>query len=413
MSNVNAEIKWQGNDNAWFTTNSSTVYPANIQIFHTDGRYKFTDGVTSLGALPFLGGAGTASWGSITGTLSSQTDLQTALNAKQNTIGYTTENVANKSTDVNTDQSSNTKYPSVKSVYDWVTGLFVKKGTLTTNTIPKATGGDTIGDSSITDDGSDVTVNGNFYASNDGFNNTELSISPTGIFNTHDVKVVLDAPDIYLPRLTASQIVEINASQNLISVAKGNAYNKNFGSTSSTVTEGNDSRLSDARAEKMYAYQNTDSTVTGSTSQTVLFNGKINAGDMGTNGRLTINAVPFKSGTAGTFTLTMYVSTVGTNTVGSTGVPTSSTQLGIVALTSTQLFGGNFNRSIANKNSASTNNSFPSSIAITNDNSASTSARTAININTANDFWVVITGQLSNAGDTGGLDNVQCQIDKP
>ena len=32
------------------------------------------------------GGTGTASWGSITGTLSSQTDLQTALNAKQDTL---------------------------------------------------------------------------------------------------------------------------------------------------------------------------------------------------------------------------------------------------------------------------------------------------------------------------------------
>ncbi len=29
------------------------------------------------------------------------------------------EDVANKSTSVTTDQASNTKYPSVKSVYDW------------------------------------------------------------------------------------------------------------------------------------------------------------------------------------------------------------------------------------------------------------------------------------------------------
>ena len=56
MSNVNAEIKMQGNDNTWFTTNGATVYPANIQIFHTDGRYKFTDGVTDLDNLPFMGG---------------------------------------------------------------------------------------------------------------------------------------------------------------------------------------------------------------------------------------------------------------------------------------------------------------------------------------------------------------------
>jgi hypothetical protein len=39
-------------------------------------------------------------------------------------LGFTPENVANKSTSVVTDQASNTKYPSVKAVYDWAVGLF-------------------------------------------------------------------------------------------------------------------------------------------------------------------------------------------------------------------------------------------------------------------------------------------------
>jgi len=43
-------------------------------------------------------------------------DVQTALNDK--------EDLANKSTSVTTDQASNTKYPSVKAVYDWAVGLF-------------------------------------------------------------------------------------------------------------------------------------------------------------------------------------------------------------------------------------------------------------------------------------------------
>lgn len=38
------------------------------------------------------------------------------------------EDVANKSTDVNADQASNTKYPSVKAVYDWAVGLFSQIG---------------------------------------------------------------------------------------------------------------------------------------------------------------------------------------------------------------------------------------------------------------------------------------------
>lgn len=64
---------------------------------------------------PAGGGGGSVAWGAITGTLSSQTDLQTALDAKENT--------SNKSTNVVTDQASNTKYPSVKAVYDWVLSL--------------------------------------------------------------------------------------------------------------------------------------------------------------------------------------------------------------------------------------------------------------------------------------------------
>lgn len=57
MSNIPAEIKFQGNSSAWFTTNALEIYPANILIFHVDGRYKFTDGVTTLNDLPFLGGS--------------------------------------------------------------------------------------------------------------------------------------------------------------------------------------------------------------------------------------------------------------------------------------------------------------------------------------------------------------------
>ena len=52
------------------------------------------------------------------------TAVQTALNLKQDSLGFTAENVSNKSISVTTDQASNTKYPSVKAVYDWAVGLF-------------------------------------------------------------------------------------------------------------------------------------------------------------------------------------------------------------------------------------------------------------------------------------------------
>jgi hypothetical protein len=58
------------------------------------------------------GGGGT--WGSITGTLSNQTDLQNALDAKQNSLGFTAENVANK--DNGALSSSTTTYPTSGAV---------------------------------------------------------------------------------------------------------------------------------------------------------------------------------------------------------------------------------------------------------------------------------------------------------
>ncbi len=50
--------------------------------------------------------------------------IQTQLNGKQASLGFTAEDVANKSTSVTTDQASNTKYPSVKAVYDWAVATF-------------------------------------------------------------------------------------------------------------------------------------------------------------------------------------------------------------------------------------------------------------------------------------------------
>ncbi len=51
-----------------------------------------------------------------------QTDANWAIT--ENNFGYVAENTANKSTDVNADQASNTKYSTVKSIYDWAVGLF-------------------------------------------------------------------------------------------------------------------------------------------------------------------------------------------------------------------------------------------------------------------------------------------------
>lgn len=57
------------------------------------GKMKMGDGVTAWSSLPYVswgtGGGGGASWGSITGTLSSQSDLNTVLNARALLTGAT------------------------------------------------------------------------------------------------------------------------------------------------------------------------------------------------------------------------------------------------------------------------------------------------------------------------------------
>lgn len=126
---------------------------------------------------------------------------------------------------------------------------------LTTNTVPKATASDTIGDSNITDDGTTVTVNSAFYATNgsaevsvqgtsaymsaDQQSNTNIESNLLGNEFTHNVKNTFNAPANYFPQLTASQIVETDASKNLVSVAKGTGYNLALGTAAGTVLEGN------------------------------------------------------------------------------------------------------------------------------------------------------------------------------
>ena len=56
--------------------------------------------------------------------VASQKATKAYADTKQAALGFTPENVANKSTSIVTDQASNTKYASVKSVYDWAVGLF-------------------------------------------------------------------------------------------------------------------------------------------------------------------------------------------------------------------------------------------------------------------------------------------------
>jgi len=348
---ANVDIKLGYKDLTWFNANPTLVLKiGQIVYLAQTGTYKIGDGVTQLSALTFLGGSGTVDVNTIGAAINgaasatpNDTDLVMSVDtsvAKKNTwteikaflktyfdtvytttsavatqittaltgyatqawvtshgyitnvitaLGYTPEDTSNKTSIVTGNETSTSKYLTVKGVYDWVTGLFVKKGTLTTNTIPKATASDTIGNSQITDDGTNVGIvgniqiggvadarlyiknaNGNYYfAVENGGGLSIFYINPNGrvsIGTLQDLyKLKVDGSfasativddganvgintlpseklhvngNIRCDNLTASQIVETDASKNLVSAAKGTAYNKNFGTTAGTVLEG-------------------------------------------------------------------------------------------------------------------------------------------------------------------------------
>lgn len=68
------------------------------------------------------------------GNVDNTSDLNKPVSTAQQTALNLKEDVANKSTSVNTDQASNVKYPSVKSVYDWITANYQPKKFSYTNT---------------------------------------------------------------------------------------------------------------------------------------------------------------------------------------------------------------------------------------------------------------------------------------
>jgi len=99
-----------------------------------------------------------------------------ALNINLNGV----EATANKSTSVNTDQASNTKYPSVKALYDWAVGLFARATRTISTTSPLSGGGDLSVDRTLSISQSNTTTNG--YLSSTDWNtfNNKLSTSTAG-----------------------------------------------------------------------------------------------------------------------------------------------------------------------------------------------------------------------------------------
>lgn len=113
------------NGSSWICTATSTTEEPSISA--TDWDLIAQKGTDGAGSGDVMGPAGAvadniAVFDSTTGKLIK--DGGKKISELQLALGFTPENVANKSTTLDTDKTSDTKYPSVKSVYDWAVGLF-------------------------------------------------------------------------------------------------------------------------------------------------------------------------------------------------------------------------------------------------------------------------------------------------
>lgn len=158
---------------------------------------------------------------------------------------------------------------------------------------------------------------------------------------------------------------------------------------------------------KILLYQNTNSSVTGTLSETILTPNTwlIAGGTMGLNSILWIPAYMQKIGTAGACTWSIKINT-SYSLVGAVTLHTSGS-----AWTTTTRSGGFSDVRLVNKNSLSSQ--VASSISSSGFNTFSTNDATALTVNTANNFYIMITAQLANTGDTARLNNAQVYIDNP
>ena len=147
------------------------------------------------------------------------TATQTALNAKQDSLGFTAENVANKSISVTTDQASNTKYPSVKAVYDWASGLFATITQLGTkqDTLVSGTNIKTVNSNSLVGSG-DVVIDKTSVGLGNVANVDTTNASNISSGTLADARLSTNVTTQGNTFNTASKLVQLDASAKLPAV---------------------------------------------------------------------------------------------------------------------------------------------------------------------------------------------------
>lgn len=154
---------------------------------------------------------------------------------------------------------------------------------------------------------------------------------------------------------------------------------------------------------RIFAYENTGSSVTGTTVETIVRNISIPANSMTANSVMNIFNEFSKTTTSGLVNVTVYIAPITNSLVGAIPfsiIPTLSTSVKTVVT---------WNR-IVNKNSLSTNKMQDVSSAFPF--VTSTSPQLNRNINFANNQWIIVTIALANSADLVLCESTQIYIDK-
>lgn len=146
-------------------------------------------------------------------------------------LGFTPENSANKSTSVITDSTSNTKYPTVKAVFDWANSEF-KQYKFFSST--QSVGSNAVGETQLIR----VTIPANTFSTNDKLY-FRLGLSKVGNLNGTTIRVKLTTSST-MPSGATSQIASATFGNTILcgsvdrtmAISGGNLKGFPFGSSS-------------------------------------------------------------------------------------------------------------------------------------------------------------------------------------